>query len=363
MVALATTPPPPLVRPRIYAWPRVRTALIASGVLTFLFVWGWKGAPLMLLFRMLLLGQVQVGVFGLLERWPRRLPRWLARWALQLVGVAAVVPFAMAIVYAFATLGDATPWYHDKDRMGGYAMFCFLGILVSPWIAMAALYRQISGQAQRQALAFELARSELERNAAQSRLSLLQAQVEPHFLFNTLANVRELVDSGSPQASVVLGHLIAYLRAAVPRLHEAATTVGQEVELARAYLEVMHMRMPDRLQFVLHVDDAALGLQCPPMTLLTLVENAVRHGIDPAEEGGRIEVRVRAQGGRCRIEVVDTGVGLAPDASTAGLGTGLANLRERLALAYGGDAQLRLAPMQPRGASAEIEFPARQAAA
>jgi LytS/YehU family sensor histidine kinase len=226
---------------------------------------------------------------------------------------------------------------------------------------MAALYRQISGQAQRQALAFELARSELERNAAQSRLSLLQAQVEPHFLFNTLANVRELVDSGSAQASVVLGHLIAYLRAAVPRLDAPTTTLAQEIELARAYLEVMHMRMPDRLQFVLHADEAALDLECPSMTLLTLVENAVRHGIDPSEEGGRIEVRVRRLDGRVRVEVLDTGVGLAQAGS--GLGTGLTNLRERLALAFGGGAQVRLAPLQPRGTSAEVEFPARRVAA
>jgi signal transduction histidine kinase len=360
---MATVAPPPLPPgySRIYTWRRVRVVLITCAVLFFLFVWGWKGAAVTLLFRLVLLGLVQLGVFGLLERWPRQLPSWLARWVLQLVGVAIIVPFAMAIIYAFTTLGDTQPWYHDNERMSGYGMFCFLGILVSPWIAMSALYRHISGVAERQALAFELERSELARNATQSRLSLLQAQVEPHFLFNTLANVRELVDSGSAQASVVLGHLIAYLRAAVPRLDAPTTTLAQEIELARAYLEVMHMRMPDRLQFVLHADEAALDLECPSMTLLTLVENAVRHGIDPSEEGGRIEVRVRRLDGRVRVEVLDTGVGLAQAGS--GLGTGLTNLRERLALAFGGGAQVRLAPLQPRGTSAEVEFPARRVAA
>jgi LytS/YehU family sensor histidine kinase len=173
--------------------------------------------------------------------------------------------------------------------------------------------------------------------------------------------VRELVDAGSPQASSVLASLIAYLRAAVPRLHEAATTLGQELELVRAYLEVMHMRMPDRLQFTLQADDAARVLFCPPMTLLTLAENAVRHGIDPSEEGGRIEIRVRLQEGRCRAEVSDTGIGLGRTAD--GLGTGLTNLRERLQLAFGGDAKLNIVGIEPHGVRAELDFPARRNAA
>ena len=155
----------------------------------------------------------------------------------------------------------------------------------------------------------------------------------------------------------MLASLIAYLRAAIPRLHEPATTLGQELELVRAYLEVMHMRMPDRLQYTLLVDEADLALDCPTMTLLTLVENAVRHGIDPSEDGGRIEVRVRVREGRCRAEVIDTGVGLQSAGGQPG--TGLSNLRERLQLAFGGDAQVRLGSFEPRGVWAEMEFPAR----
>ncbi|HET7843510.1 MAG TPA: histidine kinase, partial [Xanthomonadales bacterium] len=310
------------------------------------------------LFRLACLATVQLVVFGMLERWPRRLPRWLARWPLQLVGVAFVVPFATAIVYALTTQGDPVPWYHDKERMAGYSIITFFGILLGPWVAMAGLYRHVSGQAQRQALAFELEKSELERQALDSRLRVLQAQVEPHFLFNTLANIRELVDSGSPQASTVLASLIAYLRAAVPRLHESTSTFRQELELVRAYLEVMHMRMPDRLKFELAADDATLGLECPPMALLTLVENAVRHGIDPSEEGGRIEVRVARRDARVSAQVVDTGVGLR--GGSEGLGTGLANLRERLKLAYGDAATLRLIAVEPHGVAAEIDLPARE---
>ena len=152
--------------------------------------------------------------------------------------------------------------------------------------------------------------------------------------------------------------LIAYLRAAVPRLHDPATTLSQELHLVRAYLDVMQMRMPDRLQFALRFDEEAAGLRCPPMTLLTLVENAVRHGIDPSEEGGRIDVDVQLRGDRCLVRVTDTGVGLRSAGN--GLGTGLSTLRERLQLAFGGDAQLRLTEVAPHGVCAELNFPARR---
>jgi LytS/YehU family sensor histidine kinase len=120
----------------------------------------------------------------------------------------------------------------------------------------------------------------------------------------------------------------------------------------------MHTRMPDRLQFSVNVDKAVSRTQpCPPMTLLTLVENAVRHGIDPSEEGGRIDIHGERRGNRCLVRVSDTGAGLRP--SGAGLGTGLATLRERLQLAFGGDAQLRITALPVRGVCAAVDFPAR----
>ncbi len=303
------------------------------------------------------MGVLGMLAFGIFEQWPRRLPAWFARWALQVLGVALVMPVAVVAIYIVSTASGAPAFWQVKDRLGGFIMLTVIGMMLAPWVALGALVRQKDALARHQALAFELERSELERKALDARLRLLQAQVEPHFLFNTLANVRELVDSGSPQASAVLGSLIAYLRAAVPRLHESMTTFGQELDLVRAYLELMHMRMPDRLQFSLDADDVALPLQCPPTTLLTLVENAVRHGIDPGEEGGRIEVRVRMRDGRCRAQVMDTGVGL--QAAGTGLGTGLATLRERLLLVFGGDAHLQLVAVQPHGVCAELDFPAR----
>lgn len=315
----------------------------------------------MLIGRLLFFGLAGLFAFGLFEQWPRRLPLWLARWALQVAAVAVAMPIAVWIGYSVTNLGLDPPWWRDQGRLLGFGTFTFLGLLLAPWMAVTALLKQIKNDVRNQALSFDLERSEYEKQALNARLRLLQAQVEPHFLFNTLANVRELVTTGSPMASTVLDSLIAYLRAAVPRINQPTATMGQELELVRAYLEVMHMRMPDRLAFTLNADDNTHALICPPMTLLTLVENAMRHGIDPSEEGGRIDVRVRIEAGRCHAEVVDTGIGLKHNFAPAngGLGTGLANLRERLQLAFSGDATLQLIENKPHGVRAEISFPAK----
>jgi signal transduction histidine kinase len=339
------------------SWRRVRFTLLAATPLGLMLSAGSTTATPIVVGRAWIVGLCVMLIFGLLEQWPRRLPRWLARWVLQLIGVVVVVPFAALLAYIITTGGN--PQFHENEkRVTGYAHLTVVGMFFAPWIALGAMVRQREAFVRDQALAFELERSEFERKALDARLRLLQAQVEPHFLFNTLANVQALVNAGSPQASRVLDALIAYLRAAVPRLHEPTTTLGQELQLVRAYLELMQMRIPDRLQFALRIDKAATELMCPPMTLLTLVENAVRHGIDPSEEGGRIDVDVRLREGRCLVSVTDTGVGLQP--AGTGLGTGLTTLRERLKLAFGGDAQLRLTEIEPHGVWAELEFPARQ---
>jgi hypothetical protein len=341
------------------SWARIRTVLFIAVPLGLMLGAHWTSGPLAAVQRTVLLGFIAMLVFGLFEQWPKRLPRWLARWVLQVVMVAICIVPSNAFVYFLSTESGDPPFYRVKDRMGGFSALCGLGILIAPWVALGALVRQKEALARHQALAFTLERSELERQALDARLRLLQAQIAPHFLFNTLANVQALVDAGSPQASDVLRSLVAYLRAAVPRLHEPVATLGQELQLVQAYLELMHMRIPDRLQFSLHVDEAARGLRCPPMTLLTLVENAVRHGIDPSEEGGVIEIHVQRRGERCRVRVSDSGAGLTKQGG--GLGTGLSTLRERLQLTFGGDVQLKVSAQQPRGVSAELDFPAREA--
>jgi signal transduction histidine kinase len=342
--------------PPVLGWRRLGYALLFALLVSLPLNVPWTGSYLVLLVRLLIASIALLLVFGLFERWPAQAPPWLERWALQVLGVALAVPFAVMLAYLLTSAGYETSFWRDKQRLNGFGMILGAMFLLAPWAAMLGLLRQVTGRARNRALAFELERSELERQALDARMRVLQAQVEPHFLFNTLANVRELVDSGSPQASAVLGHLIAYLRAAVPRLQGTSATLGNEVDLVRAYLELMQMRMPDRLQFLLHADEAALSLPFPAMALLTLVENAVRHGIDPSEVGGRIEVRVSVHDGHCRAQVIDTGIGLR-ESNATGTGTGLANLRERMKLIHGDRAAVRLSPVSPHGTSAELEFP------
>lgn len=338
------------------SWPRVRFTLAISAFFGLILCIGSPSPVRVVVARALIVGIAAMLVFGLFEQWPKRLPRRVARSVLQLIAIVAVIPFAAG--FAYTTIGERAP---RDEAMRGYVALTVMGLLLAPWIAVGAMLKQRDAFAREQQLAFDLERSELERKALDTRLRLLQAQVEPHFLFNTLANVQALVDAGSPQASKVLASLIAYLRAAIPRIHDATTTIGREVELVRAYLELMHMRMPDRLQYAIHLDPAASALACPTMMLLTLVENAIRHGIDPSEEGGRIDVDVWIRDGRCRVRVLDNGVGFKK--LGGGLGTGLSTLRERLKLAFGNDAKLELTAVEPHGACAEVELPVRGAPA
>ncbi len=359
----ADSPPP---KPRglalILGWRRLLVTVVVATLFASIISSGFlTTSSRVIVIRGILVGLAALVAFGIFEQWPARLPSFIARWVLQVLAVAFVVPWTVLAIYLAGTGAGEPPFWRDELRMNGFMLTTMTGLLVAPWTAVAALFKQRDFAARRQAMAFALEKSELERKALDARLRLLQAQVEPHFLFNTLANVRELVDCGSPKASTVLDTLISYLRAAVPRLNETSTPMARELQLVRAYLELMHMRMPDRLQFTVLADDAAQALRCPPTTLLTLVENAVRHGIDPGEEGGRIEVRVSVRNGRCVAQVLDTGVGL--QASSDGLGTGLATLRERLQLVFGGDAQLRISAVVPKGVCAEVEFPAQPVAA
>ena len=336
---------------------RVVVALTISAGAGLALLHGWNSPPSSLFLRTTLLGLAATTAFAVFEVWPRTLPRWFQRWVLQVVSVGVLMPITTWLIYVLATPEGAPPFWEVPARMDGWVHLTFLAILIAPWTALAAIVRQKEAVAREQELTFALERSELERQALDARLHLLRAQVTPHFLFNTLANVQALVDAGSPHASVVLRSLTAYLRAAVPLLHESAATIERELELVRPYLELMQMRMPDRLEYAINVDPAALKVRCPPTTLLTLVENAVRHGIDPSEEGGRIDVDIVRRGERCVVRVADTGAGL--NASANGLGSGLTTLRERLRLIFGDAAHLRLTPNSPRGTVVEIDVPAQ----
>jgi hypothetical protein len=182
----------------------------------------------------------------------------------------------------------------------------------------------------------------------------LQAQVEPHFLYNTLASVQALTEVDPTRAHAMTGHLIQYLRNALPKMRESISTVGQEVELVRAYLNILQMRMGKRLTFDIAVPESLLATPFPPLMLPSLVENAIKHGLEPQREGGSVMITAQAQDGKLRLVVSDTGRGFG---ETVGAGVGLENIRERLAALYGAGAKLTLESNSPTGVIATIEAP------
>lgn len=198
------------------------------------------------------------------------------------------------------------------------------------------------------------------QQVTEAKLSALQAQVEPHFLYNTLASVQALTEVDPARAGEMTGHLIQYLRNALPKMRESVSTVGQEIELARAYLSILQMRMGPRLAFTIDVPEALSALPFPPLMLPSLVENAIKHGLEPQREGGTIHISATMESDRLRLWVADTGRGFS---DTPGAGVGLANIRERLAALYGETARLTLEANTPRGVIATIDVPAQGARA
>ena len=249
-----------------------------------------------------------------------------------------------------------------SERLAGFVATSGIGIGFGCVAVAVYFYRErdarLRADIARMAAEFDASRAREEKQMLSARLQLLQAQVEPHFLFNTLANVQHLTTTDAARASEMLGSLIRYLRAALPQMREQSSTLSREIEMVRAYLEIQRVRMGDRLQFdiALPIDITAdlLARPMPPMMLISLVENAVKHGIDPLPEGGRIVVTAAATTHGTRVGVADTGRGLS---EFRGMGIGLGNIRERLATLHGPAARLDLHENVPQGVVATIEWP------
>ncbi|MGH6623230.1 MAG: sensor histidine kinase, partial [Burkholderiaceae bacterium] len=195
--------------------------------------------------------------------------------------------------------------------------------------------------------------NELERLAIDAQLRTLQAQIEPHFLFNTLANVSSLIDAQPVQARRMLERLIELLRASLTAARQPSATLAQESRLLSAYLEILQLRMGDRLRYTIEIPELLGGASIPPLSLQPLVENAIRHGLEPKVEGGRVQVKASAADDRLEICVEDDGLGFAPRTDA---GFGLSNLRDRLAAMYGGGARMSIEDRAP-GTRVRISLP------
>jgi signal transduction histidine kinase len=211
------------------------------------------------------------------------------------------------------------------------------------------------------ARATETAEAEsLKRQVAEARMAALQAQVEPHFLFNTLAAIDHLIETDPPRASVMQKNLITYLRATLQQMRESATTLGREVDLVSAYLEILKVRMEERLDVRIDIAQGLRSAVFPPMMLQSLVENAVKHGLEPSCDAATLTVQAEVADGTLRVSVADTGVGYDPTRGASqgpGLGLGLANIRERLEMMHGAAARFEIGPLSPRGTVATITLP------
>ncbi len=211
------------------------------------------------------------------------------------------------------------------------------------------------------ARATETAEAEsLKRQVVEARMAAMQAQVEPHFLFNTLASIDHLIETDPARASVMQKNLIALLRASMPSMREAnaqgTRDLGRELAVIRPYLEILKVRMEERLATEIDVPDGLLSAEFPPMMIQTLVENAIKHGLEPKPEGGSLKVKAEIVHGKLQMTVADTGLGFGK-AATAGTGVGLANIRERLQMLYGTKASLTVAENQPSGTVVTVTVP------
>ena len=234
-----------------------------------------------------------------------------------------------------------------------------LGLILTVVIYQLAVSAGRAEQAQEAADRERVRSLAAEAMAAQANLKLLQAQIEPHFLFNTLANIVGLIEGRPALARAMLEDLIRYLRATLALTRQETTTLGAEADLMKAYLSIFHYRMGERLSFSIDIGTALRNEPIAPMLLQPLIENALKHGLEPKIAGGSVSVRAARDGALVRIEIADSGLGF--DGASPG-GFGLVNVRERLRLLYGDAARLEIQDNPGGGTVVALVIPALRAA-
>src|SRR5215831_15253277 len=228
------------------------------------------------------------------------------------------------------------------------------------FVIVSAIIKIVAGGKRRAELTAQQATQradteQLERTALEARMQALQAQIEPHFLFNTLGSIDQLIQTDPSRASRMQQSLIRYLRSAMPQMRDGSRpTLGQQVDLSSAFLDIMGMRMDERLQSVVNVPEGLKSAIFPSMMLQTLVENAIKHGLEPRASGGKVEISAEIIDGQLAVHVLDDGVGFAPKSDS---GVGLANIRERLKVLYQGRAALIISVPPVGGTMATIKVP------
>ena len=292
---------------------------------TRLLVWGEAQRPKALPFFAILLVAVPIAQFG-----GTMLASMLLGLETPTLERLILGPASNMLLFTLIMTGGATTFFYHRDK------------------ALRAEAAAAEQEARAEATA---------RQALQAQLQLLQAQIEPHMLFNTLANLQGLIGINPERAQRMLDQLIQYLRASLTSSRADSTTLAQEFALLDAYLGLMAVRMGTRLGYTLQLPAHLRAAAIAPMLLQPLVENAIVHGLEPKVEGGHVTVSASQQGELLLVSVTDTGLGLDAPSAGAGTGLGVANTRERLQALFGAHGTLVLEPHPPQGATARLSLP------
>jgi signal transduction histidine kinase len=272
---------------------------------------------------------------------------WWRLIVLLLVVLAASLAAQCVLTWAHYPPG----YYPDPIQLTGDALrYAILASLITLVYAVQKRNAHCAKRLQQ----FEIDRISLDRRMLEAELQVMEAQIEPHFLFNTLATVKRLYRTEPRSGERMLESLKRYLETALPQIRGAGTTLGKEFELVRAYLEVLQIRMGKRLAFGVSLPVELAEVEFPSMMLITLVENSIKHGLNASPDGGSIELEARVVDDELRVCVSDTGVGFQ---ASSGCGIGLSNIRSRLAALYGPAATLQLESNEPTGVIAAIAVP------
>lgn len=267
----------------------------------------------------------------------------LVRWAVFAFTLPLSVALGLTLAFTMSGMGS----WHDEHAWQSMLVGLFFGLI-------GAIVVLLTERIDTEVKLRELVRVESEKREMEAQLKLLQAQIEPHFLFNTLANVGSLIDSDPSQAKRLLERLNDWLHLALSRTRNDRNTLAEEIDMLENYLHILKIRFSTRLNWHIELPDAARLSVFPPMLLQPLVENAVRHGIEPKLGGGKIDIRVTIENATLRIVVSDSGAGLQ---SESGAGTGLSNVRARLQTLFGEAGKLVLHSNDEGGVTAMLTLP------
>ena len=268
------------------------------------------------------------------------------------------IPLGAVIGFMIGSLLDGrNPLQLVSDHPNAILLTLLTALVFGTAISYYFHSRGVLAEATAAARLDALERAAYENRLTESNLRMLQAQIEPHFLFNTLANVLSLIRDEPLKAERMLEDFIGYLRGSLNRTRSGDVSLGEELELLRAYLDIQAIRMGERLRYSIDIAPELLALRLPPLLLQPLVENAIKHGLEPKAEGGGLSVKVRREDAALLVEIGDTGLGMASSGMPDAAGIGLSNIRERLQALYRQDADLRMQPNQPCGVKVSLRIP------